>query len=118
MEAIALWRIPLPFLQTLYLTGGVSSVGSSYLDGPNTIVIPLFTVGDVGLRYETAVNGTPVIMRLFALRSCPKERLILWHGRPGTGKTHALRALLREWQPWCDAAFITDAERFVGGAPT
>lgn len=56
--------------------------------------------------------------RLFALRSCPKERLILWHGQPGTGKTHALRALLREWQSWCDAAFITDAERFVGGAPT
>jgi hypothetical protein len=56
--------------------------------------------------------------RLFALKSCPKERLILWHGQPGTGKTHALRALLREWQSWCDAAFITDAERFVGGAPT
>lgn len=56
--------------------------------------------------------------RLFALKSCPKERLILWHGQPGTGKTHALRALLREWQSWCDGAFITDAERFVGGAPT
>jgi hypothetical protein len=56
--------------------------------------------------------------RLFALKSCPNARLILWHGQPGTGKTHALRALLREWQSWCDAAFITDAERFVGGAPT
>lgn len=56
--------------------------------------------------------------RLFELKSCPKERLILWHGQPGTGKTHALRTLLREWQSWCDAAFITDAERFVGGAPT
>lgn len=31
--------------------------------------------------------------RLFALSSCPKERLILWHGQPGTGKTHALRRL-------------------------
>jgi ATP-dependent 26S proteasome regulatory subunit len=56
--------------------------------------------------------------RLFARDSCPKERLILWHGQPGTGKTHALRALLREWQSWCDAAFITDAERFIGGSPT
>jgi hypothetical protein len=56
--------------------------------------------------------------RLFARKSCPDERLILWHGQPGTGKTYALRALLREWQSWCDAAFITDAERFVGGAPT
>jgi SpoVK/Ycf46/Vps4 family AAA+-type ATPase len=56
--------------------------------------------------------------RLFALRDCPRERMILWHGPAGTGKTHALRALLREWQPWCDAAFITDPERFVGGSPT
>jgi hypothetical protein len=63
-------------------------------------------------------NVAEGMKRLFALRSCPKERLILWHGQPGTGKTHALRSLLREWQPWCDAAFITDAERFVGGAPT
>jgi iron complex outermembrane receptor protein len=54
----------LPFLQTLFLTGGVSYVGSSYLDAVNTLVIPSYTVGDVGLRYETAVNGTPVIMRL------------------------------------------------------
>ena len=28
-------------------------------------------------------------------------RLILWHGEPGTGKTHALRALAWEWRKWC-----------------
>ncbi|MEJ0039489.1 MAG: ATP-binding protein [Gammaproteobacteria bacterium] len=55
---------------------------------------------------------------LFALKSCPKERLILWHGQPGTGKTHALRALIHEWREWCDVAFITDPELFVGGSPT
>ncbi|MEJ1960998.1 MAG: AAA family ATPase [Gammaproteobacteria bacterium] len=67
-------------------------------------------------NYDTAV--TEGMKRLFSLKSCPKERLILWHGPAGTGKTHALRALIREWQSWCDAAFITDAERFVGGSPT
>jgi len=41
--------------------------------------------------------------------------LILWHGEPGTGKSHALRALAREWQPWCDAHVITDADVFLGG---
>lgn len=67
-------------------------------------------------NYDTGV--VEGVEKLLALRDCPKERMILWHGAPGTGKTHALRALLREWQPWCDAAFITDPERFVGGSPT
>jgi iron complex outermembrane receptor protein len=54
----------LPFLQSLYLTGGVSYLGSSYLDAQNTLLVPAYAVGDVGLRYETAFNGTPLIMRL------------------------------------------------------
>ena len=29
--------------------------------------------------------------------------LLLWHGEPGTGKTHALRALVRSWRDWCSA---------------
>jgi iron complex outermembrane receptor protein len=62
---LALWgEYRLPFLQKLYLTGGVSYLGSSYYDAVNTLVIPSYTVGDVGLRYETLVNGTPVIMRM------------------------------------------------------
>lgn len=55
---------------------------------------------------------------LLALNTCPEARMILWHGPSGTGKTHALRALIREWESWCDIAFITDPERFVGGSPT
>jgi hypothetical protein len=41
-------------------------------------------------------------------------QLILWHGPPGTGKTHALRALISEWRAWCDAHYITDPEVFFG----
>ncbi len=41
-------------------------------------------------------------------------RLILWHGRPGTGKTHALQALVRGWQDWCAPHFIADPETFLG----
>lgn len=61
---------------------------------------------------------TTGMKQLFALDHCPKERMILWHGQPGTGKTYALRALINEWQDWCDVAFITDPEYFVGGSPT
>lgn len=41
-------------------------------------------------------------------------RLVLWHGAPGTGKTHALRALAWEWRKWCSFHYITDPEEFFG----
>lgn len=71
---------------------------------------------DIEGNYDTGT--VEQVESLLKLTNCPSERLILWHGPAGTGKTYALRALMREWQSWCDAAFITDAERFVGGSPT
>jgi FMN phosphatase YigB (HAD superfamily) len=43
-------------------------------------------------------------------------RLLLWHGVPGTGKTHALRALAWEWRAWCGTHYITDPEEFFGSS--
>jgi hypothetical protein len=43
-------------------------------------------------------------------------KLILWHGRPGTGKTYAVRALACEWATWCRIEYITDPEQFFGNA--
>jgi len=37
-------------------------------------------------------------------------QLLLLYGPPGTGKTTALRALAREWQPWCDIDCVLDPE--------
>jgi hypothetical protein len=43
-------------------------------------------------------------------------RLLLWHGSPGTGKTHALRALAWQWRNWCAMHYITDPEVFFGSS--
>jgi hypothetical protein len=45
-------------------------------------------------------------------------RLLLLHGEPGTGKSYALRALARAWQPWCDAHFVTDPDTLLGSRST
>jgi len=41
-------------------------------------------------------------------------QLLLWHGRPGTGKTFALRALAWEWRRWCQLHYIVDPDSFFG----
>ena len=41
-------------------------------------------------------------------------QLLLWHGRPGTGKTFALRALAWEWRQWCQLHYVVDPEAFFG----
>lgn len=43
-------------------------------------------------------------------------RLMLWHGPPGTGKTHAIRALSAAWSSWCDVDYIVDADEFFAHA--
>jgi Domain of unknown function (DUF5925)/ATPase family associated with various cellular activities (AAA) len=41
-------------------------------------------------------------------------QLVLWHGRIGTGKTFALRALAWEWRNWCELHYIVDPDSFFG----
>ncbi len=40
-----------------------------------------------------------------------RGRLLLLHGQPGTGKTHAVLSLAREWSEWAEFGFITDPEK-------
>ena len=46
-----------------------------------------------------------------------RGRLLLWHGAPGTGKTHALRALARAWRDWCSVHCVLDPEALLSPDP-
>jgi hypothetical protein len=51
--------------------------------------------------------------RLVATERPGAGTLLLWHGAPGTGKTHAIRALARAWRSWCTVHCITDPEELL-----
>ncbi len=53
---------------------------------------------------------------LMAARQPDEGRLLLWHGPLGTGKTHAVKALLGSWRGWCAPHFISDPEVFLGAS--
>lgn len=71
---------------------------------------------DVRDNYPTSVQAE--LETAIATRATAESagRLLLWHGHPGTGKTHALRALAWEWRDWCDLYYVTDPETFFGSA--
>lgn len=56
------------------------------------------------------------LAKLMDLEAPSSGRLILWHGLPGSGKTHALKSLIRTWSDWCAPHFISDPEEFLGEA--
>jgi hypothetical protein len=53
--------------------------------------------------------------RLVRARRPGRGTVLLWHGAPGTGKTHALRALARAWRGWCTLHYVTDPDGFLTG---
>jgi hypothetical protein len=55
-------------------------------------------------------RGIEALVR--TVKPAARGRLVLWHGEPGTGKTTALRALIRAWEPWCATQYVVDPEAF------
>lgn len=73
------------------------------------IECPKWTDLSCGYSREAATCMT----RLTEMKEPDGGRLILWFGPPGTGKTHAIKALARSWQDWCACHLVTDPEKFL-----
>jgi hypothetical protein len=64
---------------------------------------------DIRANYASAT--ATALDRLMAVTATElRGQLLLLYGPPGTGKTTALRALAREWLPWCDTDCVLDPE--------
>jgi hypothetical protein len=75
-------------------------------------------VGEWGeLRGNYARQTAAGLAALMEIRRPERGRLLLWHGSPGTGKTHALRALARAWRPWCVTHCILDPDVLLSPDP-
>ncbi|MGH8013959.1 MAG: AAA family ATPase [Candidatus Binataceae bacterium] len=71
---------------------------------------------DIASNYNAATGTKLGLLMALNAENLKGGRLMLWHGRPGTGKTYALRALAYEWKSWCDIHYITDPEAMLGRA--
>ena len=69
------------------------------------------------VRHNYAASVTDVLDGLMARTEPPSGgQLMLWHGPPGTGKTHAIRGLVRQWRDWVRPEYVVDPEAFFGGS--
>jgi len=65
-------------------------------------------------NYPTETRRLLAEMMDESFRPSHGGQLVLWQGEPGTGKTHALRALAWEWRKWGSLHYIVDPDRMFG----
>ncbi|MCL2848691.1 MAG: ATP-binding protein [Micrococcales bacterium] len=83
----------------------------------HTKVIDVPTWADVQRNYPAATADQLARLVTTVRPSDASGKLVVWYGLPGTGKTTAIRTLMREWSSWCTHHYIPDPERFFNSVP-
>jgi len=84
---------------------------ASYGPKYDTKFLELPTWDEINTNYaKESHNPIQNLMNLDPSSIGSGGKIILLHGPSGTGKTTLIRALIREWQEWCDAEYIIDPE--------
>ena len=74
--------------------------------------VPASRFEDLELNYASSTRNA--LARLVEFKPPPAGgRLILFHGEPGTGKSHAITSLAAEWREWADLMIISDVDRMM-----
>lgn len=68
------------------------------------------TWAEVARNYPAICDEIDALVRRRDQEELP-GRMVFWHGLPGTGKTYAIRALMREWKQG-HVSVVTDPEQF------
>lgn len=82
-----------------------------------TKVIDVPSWAEVQRNYPSATADQLSRLVTTARPSDASGKLMVWYGLPGTGKTTAIRMLMREWSSWCTHHYIPDPERFFNSVP-
>jgi hypothetical protein len=98
-------------INTFSITFTSYNINGNYMSC-NTKQLNGSKLDDILENYGKVVNQ--YINQIRNIKKIKKNgKLIILNGKPGTGKTHLLRALLREWHKNVSAYYITDPENLL-----
>jgi hypothetical protein len=75
---------------------------------PRHMDVPAWS--DIDINYPTITQHA--LRRVVQWETVPPGgKLMLWHGRPGVGKTYAIRTLAWEWRSWASFEYVVDPDK-------